>query len=171
MYFGVQPLCHRLASQDHRHPIVNLIHELVCSSGQDRERAALTRCAGPPSLPNSGEAHDGIVSEVNLERPLFVGLPLEESAQRHDATLASNQFTEQAALEHRLALGVDGRELRRECRLESRNELPAHLLELTLAINEAKDQRVLCRAKVVDGCEVEQLERAFGQILEIEFLF
>src|SRR5262249_37137446 len=30
---------------------------------------------------------------------------------------------------------------------------------------------VLCRAKVVNGCEVEQVERLLAQVLEVEFLF
>src|SRR5262245_5501345 len=39
-----------------------------------------------------------------------------------------------------------------------------HLLELAFSIDEAKDQRVLRRAKVVDGSEVEQGRRALAHI-------
>ena len=76
---------------------MNVAHEPVGSRRQDRERAALQRCTWTPCVPDSGDAHDGIRLQVDLEgtfaRP--VGLPFVETADQNDVALPDYEITKQ----------------------------------------------------------------------------
>src|SRR5687767_16002004 len=96
-------------AQNHRHPVVDLLHEVVGRSRQDRKRAALVCGAGTPRFPNPGNAHDGFVFKEDLEWPFETTLssPFEEPAQRNDAALANDKIPIQPAVEHRFASRID----------------------------------------------------------------
>jgi len=94
---------------------------------------------------------------MNLEGPfgLSVALPFVESAYRNDASLPPDQLSEHRTCEHGLAFGVDRSELRLKRRLKSRNKLPVHRIQSSVAANDAKYRRVHGRAEVVDGLRHE----------------
>ena len=97
------------------------------------------RRAGLPCLPNARNAHDEFVTEMNSERALSlaVRLPLEKSAEGYDAPLADYQVSIKFAREHRLASHIDRRQFRFELVFVPRDQLPVHLIELSLSGNQS----------------------------------
>ena len=64
--------------------------------------------SGPPRIPYSRDAHDGVILEMDLERalPLAVLLPFEKTAERKNAALPDDEIPIQSALEDAFAPGI-----------------------------------------------------------------
>ena len=128
------------ATKDHGHALMDLAHELVGCGGQYRKRRAFMRRAGLPCLPNARNAHDELVTEMDSEWAfsLAVRLPLEKSAYGYDAPLADYQVSIKFAREHRLASHIDRRQFRFERWFVLGDQLPVHLIELSLSGNQSQ---------------------------------
>src|SRR4051794_16357515 len=125
-----------------------------------------------PRIPHRGDAHDGSILQMNLERTLCRAFlfPFKEPAQWNDASLPDDQALVQPAFKDSFALRIDCRNLRLEFLFPPRYQLPPHGIELTRAINQTQDGRIVRRAHVVVRFERIQFQWTLIEVLKIKFV-